>query len=204
MPTAKPGMSALHLLGAFARTVDVVGESFDNADGSSRQEELARCAVGEPVAARAGRGAHQWRGCRGVALLVLIGSFSMAACEGDLVNDQGAIDANGADQSGPSPAPEFRAMPGLGNFAMIIPEGIAPEAIAASAKDRCGTDPICTVYGWTGPASAVRALPLTVREAEALAFQYSVNRTSGFERAQWDCARWPQEDSDACLTKGGE
>jgi hypothetical protein len=27
----------------------LVGERFDNEDGSSRQEELARCAVGEPV-----------------------------------------------------------------------------------------------------------------------------------------------------------
>lgn len=115
----------------------------------------------------------------------------------------------GCQQPPPTPNPDatkarapsavtFRQLPGLGNSAMIVASSIAPDGLPALAKDRCGTEQICTVTAWASDADAARAWPLTDREVETRIFTYSINRSTGFERSQWDCRRFPRSGTDEC------
>ena len=71
--------------------------------------------------------------------------------------------------------------------------------IEAEARALCEGKTHCGVLGWTDPAQMASAMPMLDREAEALAFSYSLNRTTSFERFMVDCTRWPQGDDATCL-----
>jgi hypothetical protein len=88
------------------------------------------------------------------------------------------------------PAPEFREIGPNGQFAMLIPSGLDPGRFDDLARERCGAREFCMVIGWTDPAVAARALPMTDREVTAQAFIYTLNRTTGFEQGLWDCRRF--------------
>jgi len=100
-----------------------------------------------------------------------------------------------------APKPEFVQMRGLDNYAMILPPDAEPAAIEAAAKAKCADKQICNVLGWTDKAQAAQELPMLDREADALAFSYDLNRTTGFERALWDCKRFPQANAGRCLAE---
>lgn len=95
--------------------------------------------------------------------------------------------------------PEFENLGGLGNHAMILPDGANPADLPGWAKDRCGAASQCSIYAWADRAQAARAVPLTDAEVASLAFRYDVNRTTGFERALWDCERFARPDRADCL-----
>lgn len=121
------------------------------------------------------------------SLAILGTCLALVACGGETVSEE--------------PKPEFRTIPGLGNFAMIIPPALDPATLFELAKDHCGSERICSVYGWTESGNVARAMPMTDAEFAALRFQYSVNRNSGFEKALWDCEMWPRENKDECLSR---
>jgi hypothetical protein len=95
--------------------------------------------------------------------------------------------------------PEFHALPGMNNYVMIIPEGTDPASLPALAKAHCGTAAQCSVYGWRDKTSAPTALPMTDRELASELFAYDINRTSGLDRALWNCKVYPRNDKSECL-----
>jgi hypothetical protein len=97
------------------------------------------------------------------------------------------------------PAPEFRKLPGLNNYAMIVPTDVAADDLPAIAKEHCGSASHCDVFAWADEAAAARALPMTDREMEALRFHYAVNRDTGFEQLLWNCKVYPRHNSEECL-----
>jgi hypothetical protein len=114
---------------------------------------------------------------RGAAMVGLV--LALAACGG-------------------SSSPEFRQMPGQSVYAMIVPKGADPATLPALAKGQCGTAPQCNVYGWPEGAAAA-ALPMTDQEAAALLFSYSLNRSTGYEQAVWNCRVYPRRDRAECM-----
>lgn len=93
----------------------------------------------------------------------------------------------------------FIDMPGLANYAMYIPAGTDPDKLVDSAKSKCGTQEICSVFGWIDRNDMARMLPMTDREVETQTFKYGVNRTTGFEQRLWDCRLYPGKKGDECL-----
>lgn len=141
-------------------------------------------------------GGRKWAraGCLGLAglvgLFVIIGEFGPKPVKAPA--QQAAKDPS-------DPEPEFIQLKGENVYVMIIPAGVDPAKLKPWAKDRCGEVEFCKVFGWTDRASAARALPMTDAELEAQAFSYGVNRFTGYERALWDCKRFPQADKASCL-----
>lgn len=99
----------------------------------------------------------------------------------------------------PGPTPEFIEFSQPGISAMVIPAGAKPEQFEAWARAHCGALEFCQVMGWTDPARAARAFPMSDREVEAIAFSFKINRPNAFEQVIWDCKRFPQEDPQNCL-----
>jgi hypothetical protein len=99
--------------------------------------------------------------------------------------------------------PEFRALPGLNNWAMIIPAEIPSDEWRAAAREKCGSADFCGVYGWNNPTDAAQSLPMTDVEVASQIFSYSVNRTTGYEQALFDCTRVERKNRDECGAFGG-
>ena len=100
--------------------------------------------------------------------------------------------------------PEFRELPGMNNWVMIIPSTLAADQWRAAARAKCGAAEFCQVFGWTDPAEAAQALPMTDRELKAQAFSLSINRTSGNDQTLFDCTRFPRDDRSECGAFGGD
>lgn len=107
----------------------------------------------------------------------------------------------GSIESGDPAAAEFIKLPGLNNNIMIVPDDMPAEGMLAAAKDKCGREQMCQVLAWTDRNAAARALPMTDPELAALAFSYSINRSSGHEQATWDCKRYPRNNPEECMAK---
>lgn len=144
-------------------------------------------------------GGRKWArvGCLGLAALV--GLFVVIGEFGPKPEKSPAQ----PDASEPSAAElvisTLREQGAMGDYALTIPAGFAPDALLGIAKEQCGARSHCSVYGWTDAAQTARALPLTDPEFENLAFRYDLNRSTGFERSLWDCKRFPQPDKASCL-----
>lgn len=94
---------------------------------------------------------------------------------------------------------KFDVIGGDGVFAMTFNVKVDPETLPDIAREQCGDRKICKIIGWTDPKFAARAFPMTDREVEAQAFQYTLNRNTGFEQVLWDCRKWMQTKTDRCL-----
>lgn len=112
-------------------------------------------------------------------------ALALAACDGQELEP-------GASK------PEFRALPGLNNWAMIIPADTPPDEWRVAAREKCGGADFCGVYGWDNATDAAQSLPMTDAEVASQIFSYSVNRTTGFEQALFDCTRVERENRDEC------
>jgi hypothetical protein len=99
--------------------------------------------------------------------------------------------------------PEFRALPGLNNWAMIIPADVPSDNWRSAAREKCGSAGFCAVYGWDNATDAGQSLPMTEREVSSQIFSYSVNRTTGFEQSLFDCTRVERKNREECGAFGG-
>jgi hypothetical protein len=118
--------------------------------------------------------------------IFLVAVAALAGCGG------GATEPTG-------PEPEFIAFSQPGISAMVIPAGAKPEQFETWARQHCGALEFCQVMGWTDPARAARAFPMSDREVEAIAFSFKINRASEYEQVIWDCTRFPQPAPENCL-----
>lgn len=133
-----------------------------------------------------------------------LGLVGLAAVLGAILPEPPPMPEGSAPYSAVKPAavpaiPEIRAMPGLNNFAMIIPPAADPAKLPLQAKQHCGEEAVCSVFGWASEFDAARAFPMTDREAAAMLFSYGINRKTGHERVLWNCERYPRADKAECL-----
>ena len=97
------------------------------------------------------------------------------------------------------PAAKFETIAGDSIFAMTFNAKADPQVLPELAREQCGKLPRCQVVAWTDAKYAARGFPMTNREAAALAFSYSLNRSTGFEKVIWDCRRWKRASADECM-----
>ncbi|MFN3815159.1 hypothetical protein [Brevundimonas sp.] len=88
----------------------------------------------------------------------------------------------------------------LRTFAVRVTVGTDAEALEGQARDLCSRMTHCLVMGWIDRDLIASAMPMTDREAEGLAFHYTLNRSSGMDRALWDCAVFSDIPADRCLS----
>lgn len=99
-----------------------------------------------------------------------------------------------------SPAnPEFTLI-GRDTYAMVFNAKADPNVLPEIARKHCKKAQFCDVLGWTDSKMAAGAMPMTDRESEALMFQYSLNRTSGHEKALFNCHVWKRQPVE-CFAK---
>jgi hypothetical protein len=127
--------------------------------------------------------------------LALIGTLFLASCDAPTSNDQKEIKSQSAS------ALAFRTIAGEDVFAVIVPARTSADELVLSARKQCGQREFCQVHGWMSEADAATAIPMTDREVATQVFEYAHNRSTGFEKRLWDCARWPRKDEDECLAK---
>ena len=97
--------------------------------------------------------------------------------------------------------PEFKVISGRSVFAMTFDGNSNPDAILAAARKRCNAFTHCQVLAWTQPDKAAGAFPMIDREAEAMAFSYVLNRTTGTDNATWKCDQWRAAGKSACIPR---
>jgi hypothetical protein len=108
--------------------------------------------------------------------------------------------ARSPSPSQPPTATEIRLIAGDSTFGMVFVPQVAPEEVEAFARSQCQSRSHCQVLGWTDQGAVPRPLPMNEAAASALAFDYVVNRTTGYERVLWDCRRWRRPEPSACLS----
>lgn len=95
--------------------------------------------------------------------------------------------------------PEFKLIAGKSIFAMTFDGNSDPDKILAAARAKCNEFTQCQVQGWTQRDKAAGAFPMTDREVEAVAFSYTLNRTTGMDKTTWECRQWAVIGRRACL-----
>jgi hypothetical protein len=94
---------------------------------------------------------------------------------------------------------EFKAISGSEVFATVIPAETAANDLVLAARKKCDEKESCQVFAWKSAANPARALPMTDREVDTMAFRYAFSRSTGYENSNWDCKIWPREDKAECI-----
>jgi hypothetical protein len=84
-------------------------------------------------------------------------------------------------------------------FAVTIAPNADVRKTEAALRKQCEGRQACTIYGWTDPAAAARAEPLTDPQSAALAVRYT-HKTIGQDDMEWDCVRFRTAKAP-CLPK---
>ena len=75
-------------------------------------------------------------------------------------------------------------------FAVTIDPGADVAKTEAAIRAQCGDRPSCSVVGWTDPAAAAHAFPLSDAQTAALAVRFTRDGLSGTDEMMWDCVRF--------------
>jgi len=88
-----------------------------------------------------------------------------------------------------------------GFFAVVVdlPEGADTDQLLQLAKRACGSEQRCRSAIWTDGSQAPSGLPMDLTALTTIALTYNANHHTGYEKVAWDCRRFPQPSSDACL-----
>lgn len=146
------------------------------------------------TAAKKKRGCGFWLLVSIPALLVLGLLVQMAAPEPGAELKDGVVALREAFIGEPE------SMGGIGNYSALAEEGATPAMMRLAAAEFCRGGKICQVMAWRDADQRAKVMPMLDREVAAMAFSYTVNRNSGYEKALWDCTVWPGKP-DECLSK---
>lgn len=100
--------------------------------------------------------------------------------------------------------PKFKLIAGDAIYVMIVDPKSNPASWRAAAKAHCGTKDFCQVMGWTDASMAAATLPMTDTEVDTKVFQFNINRTTGLDRAIWECEAMKKVGFDRCPEQVGE
>jgi len=78
-------------------------------------------------------------------------------------------------------------------FVVTLDRRAAPDSFATLAVSTCGARSFCKFMGWIDAEDAPKALPMDALAADRMAFTYLRMKDSGFEKALWNCAKFPRE-----------
>lgn len=99
-----------------------------------------------------------------------------------------------------SKARKMTAVSVAGDTFLVVLDGKAsPDSYPALALQTCGDRPFCKLMGWTDPARAAAALPLSEQQIAAQSFSYLRNRSNGFEKMLWNCRQFKRADPAQCM-----
>lgn len=134
-----------------------------------------------------------WQWC----LIIFIG-IPMVGATVDVITGRETSPSTTETEFEPANA-EFNAISGNDVFSMTFNAKADPETLPDIAREQCGKRDFCKVIGWTDPKFTARGFPMTQREVQAQAFQYSLNRNTGFEQMLWDCNQYTRSDKSQCI-----
>lgn len=83
--------------------------------------------------------------------------------------------------------------------AVVVPAGVGAIPAETAARKLCDGETHCQVLGFDDTSAKPTAMPMTDREAEALVFSYTLNRSSGHDEAVWKCPRFPGVPDGRCM-----
>ena len=86
-----------------------------------------------------------------------------------------------------------------GTFAVQIDPNANVPRVEAAFRKQCPGTTSCTILGWTDPAAAAHALPLSDAQTAALAVRYE-RHAGGEDVTMWDCVRFRTAKAP-CLLK---
>lgn len=86
-------------------------------------------------------------------------------------------------------------------FSVVVPPSSPAGATENAARDICSGATHCQVFGFFDAAAKATAMPMTEREARALVFSYTLNRSSGMDESMWDCAAFADVPADRCISR---
>ena len=101
-------------------------------------------------------------------------------------------------------APKFSLIAGDAIYVMIVDPKSNPASWRAAAKAHCDTKDFCQVMGWTDASMAAATLPMTDTEVSTKVFHFNINRTTGLDRAIWECEAMKKAGFDHCPEQVGE
>lgn len=84
-------------------------------------------------------------------------------------------------------------------FTVVIPAGALPDDIDRATRKHCARKEFCKVMGWTDADRVATAMPMSNREAAALAYDLTINRNSGMDRSLFACSSWKNLPPERCL-----
>jgi spore germination cell wall hydrolase CwlJ-like protein len=76
-----------------------------------------------------------------------------------------------------------------------------PDSYRTLAVQACGERVHCKVLGWTDPSAMAFTMPVSAEAQAALSFSYLRDRTSGFDRALWNCTEFKAAPPGACMKR---
>jgi hypothetical protein len=135
-----------------------------------------------------------------------IGVLGVAILIG-LANNLTGNTSVGTESNEPVPPQRFESVRKISSseavgetYAAHVPIGASPELMTAWSRDLCEGESFCQVLGWKDASLMASAMPMTDREVNGLSFSYSLNRTTGNDKAVWDCTAWPGT-ADVCIAQ---
>jgi len=85
------------------------------------------------------------------------------------------------------------------SFLVTIDGPLPPEDFPQLAAQSCGTRDYCKFMAWTDYRMTPKSLPLEPYQVGSMAFSYFRDRAHGFNKALWNCSRFPRPDAAQCM-----
>jgi hypothetical protein len=129
-----------------------------------------------------------------VGVLALVGVFANYDASDDAAASPEAVRFTHIDEIGPRRP--------LGIIAVVVPAGAAAVATEAAARKLCEGRTHCQVLGFDSTDPKPSAMPMTDREASALIYSYTLNRSTGLDESVWKCPRFADVQPGKCMAEG--
>lgn len=84
---------------------------------------------------------------------------------------------------------------------IVVDASASSDSFVAAALARCGDASYCKVMAWTERRSVPASEPISDAARATMAFTYLRDRTAGYERSLWDCARFPRPSPRQCIKR---
>lgn len=105
-----------------------------------------------------------------------------------------------ATASASAAASRFRAISPAGDVIVAVLDGPAADMrFVSAALEACGSKEFCKFMAWTDRRSVPSGYPISPAQTRAQSFAYSRNRTTGYEKALWNCRQFTSREAEQCL-----
>ncbi len=81
----------------------------------------------------------------------------------------------------------------------VVPRRTDPAIMLSLVLFSCSVKPYCKIMIWTDAKPAPTRLPVADEFLPSMAFSYLRNRSSGLDKALWNCDLFPRPDTSQCM-----